>query len=63
VPFFSGRKVGKQGFVGRMTAPARAQAAHGGLSRGSLRLGVPAALSPVGVSVSHPKERPDGHAI
>jgi len=24
---------------------------------------VPAALSPVGVSVSHPKERPDGHAI
>jgi hypothetical protein len=26
-------------------------------------MGVPAALAPTGVSVSHPKERLDGHAL
>jgi hypothetical protein len=29
----------------------------------TLTLGVPAALIPVGASVSHPKERLDGHAL
>jgi len=34
-----------------------------GSPRSSDEWGVPAALAPTGVSVSHPKERLDGHAL